>query len=68
MTNNRIVPLRGRKSDSLAKAEEIISRQGIEDALRAATFAYEQRLQALRADAKNLQDEYLAEVARIIEA
>lgn len=55
---------------ALALAEEIISRQETADALGAARFAYERRLEALRDDAaareSNLQREYLAEVARII--
>lgn len=58
------------KGGALALAEETISRQGVEDALRAATFAYDQRLHALRLDAaareSNLQTEYLTDVARII--
>jgi hypothetical protein len=73
MSHNRIVPIKTGKNKppgALALAEETISRQGIEDALRAAAFAYDRRLEALRADAAarecSLQEEYLAEVARIV--
>lgn len=78
MTNNRIVPLKsGRKSGLLAggaatlAAEETIARHETKEALRAATFAYEQRLQALLADTaakeQDMEIEYLAEMARILE-
>lgn len=68
---NRIVPLKSKQpAGALALAEEAISRQGIEDALDAATFRYKHRLEALRTDAAtretSLRDEYFAEVAQII--
>lgn len=69
----KLVPAKTGKtkpSDALTFAEDTISRQVIEDALRAAAFAYDRRLEALRVDAAtretHLQQEYLAEVARII--
>lgn len=69
MTAVKLVNAKG-KSGALALAEDTIARQGIEDALRAAAFAYDQRLTALRHDAAMrecaLQEEYLAEVAQII--
>lgn len=71
MTNtNRIVPLKNNKKSPLMIAEESISRHETKEALRAATYAYEQRLQALLAEVaskeENLEIEYLAEMARII--
>lgn len=77
MSDNRIklVPAnraKGKSTGALVLAEETISRQGIEDALRTAAFAYDRRLEALRADAaareSDLQAQYLAEVAEIVAA
>lgn len=66
----KIVPLKHRKSGPLALAEETIARHETKEALRSATYAYEQRLQALLAEAaskeQDLEIEYLAEIARII--
>jgi hypothetical protein len=58
------------KSTAIALAEDTISRNEIEQALRAAAFTYDRRLEAMRADAavreSALQEEYLREVARIV--
>jgi hypothetical protein len=71
--DRKLVPLKvgkAKSSGALALAEETISRNETEQALRAAAFSYDRRLESLRADAtareSNLQQEYLAEVARII--
>lgn len=70
MTQTRIKLIKTKPGGALALAEETISRHDTLSALDSLAFAFKQRLEALRAEADaretSLEQEYLAEVARIV--